>query len=224
MSHGHRVGALPADFRARQERAAEGRGSPFRRTRREPIPTAAKNNTTRGCSMLAWIPEGWDGWATLIATFIGLVAVYVQYELNKRNRRIRLATALIAEIETSYELQTHELRREKENVISKIKDGTEKFTAWGGRENYPIYDNVSSDLLLLPEDTLKEIVQFYLRDSELQSMITNMSSDTFHNLSVDRKMRYANELFNNMDNEYTMSKDNAVRQLSRIITRRRYPY
>lgn len=174
--------------------------------------------------MLAWLREGWDGWATLLATFIGLVAVYVQYELNKRNRQIRLATALIAEIETSYELQTQELRRDKEYVLNKIRDNTERFTAWGGKDNYPIYDNVSADLLLLPEDTLKEIVRFYQRDSELQDMILNMTSDSFHNLSVDRKLRYTNELFNNMDNEYTTSKDNALRQLERIIIRRRSPY
>jgi hypothetical protein len=105
--------------------------------------------------MLAWFREGWDGWATLLATFIGLVAVYVQYELNKRNRRIRLAAALIAEIETGFELQTQELRREKEYVLNKIRDNAQRFTAWGGKANYPIYDNVSSDLLLLPEDTLK---------------------------------------------------------------------
>jgi hypothetical protein len=168
------------------------------------------------------IHDGWEGWATLIATVVGLVAIYVQYKLSIRNRRIRLANALETEIQTTYDLQTGEMRRYKDRIVEKAKEGKEKFTSWSGRLVYNIYDNVSSELLLLPEDTLREIVKFYEHDSSLQAKIQNMGSDTFFNLSTDLRLEYVKEIFDAMEEgSYHSAKEKSLRKLHEITVKKK---
>jgi hypothetical protein len=99
------------------------------------------------------IPEGW---ATLIATIMGLVAVYVQYRLRKRNTSILLANALITEIMTTYERQTFEMRQNRVQIENKARKGTEEFTTWSGGDAYAIYDNASPEIFTLPECALRK--------------------------------------------------------------------
>src|SRR3954449_6938555 len=61
----------------------------------------------------------------------------------------------------------------------KARIGTEKFTSWGGRTEYPIYDNLGTDLLLLPSQTLRSVIEFYEYDSWIRDLVLNMASASF---------------------------------------------
>jgi hypothetical protein len=167
------------------------------------------------------IPEGW---ATLIATFIGLVAVYVQYKLRTRNTSILLANALITEITTTYERQTFEIRQNRTAIENKVKEGTEKFTTWSAGTSYAIYDNASPAIFLLPENALKEVVSFYKFDSWLCNTILNMGSDTFFTLSIPLKQEYIKEIYDTIDNAYTTYRDRSVEELQKITKKTRLPW
>ena len=167
------------------------------------------------------IPEGW---AILITTFIGLLAVYIQYKLRIRNTSILLANALTAEITTTYERQALEMRQNRIQIENKAKEGKEKFTSWSGREIYAIYDNTSEVLLLLPENTLKEVVHFYQYDSWLANKIVNMSSETFYELPGTTKTEYVREIYDAIDNEYTRARDKAIEELQKINRKPRLPW
>jgi hypothetical protein len=167
------------------------------------------------------IPEGW---ATLIATFTGLVDVYLQYKLRTRNTSILLSNAMIAEITTTYEQQTFEMRQNRTQIENKAKEGKEKFTSWSARDIYSIYDNASPEILLLPETTLREVVHFYKYDSWLANKIVNMSSETFFSLSTAFKIEYVREVYDAIDNTYTRARDKAIEELQKINRKQRLPW
>jgi hypothetical protein len=163
-------------------------------------------------------------YATLLATIVGLVAVYIQYRLGLRNRAIRLANALAAEISVVYDEQTKVLKRNRIAVFKKAEEGTERFTTWGGRLEYPIYDHVTTDILLLPEETVRAAILFYEQDSELRGRIMNMSSETFFALHQTRRMEYVQELYDSMEKQYATAKEDAVKRLENITKKVRLPW
>jgi hypothetical protein len=167
------------------------------------------------------IPEGW---AVLLSTFIGLIAVYVQHRLGIRNSRITLANAIASEIAVNFDLQIKDMQASRDKITEKARAGTEKFTSWGGRTEHPIYDNVSSDLLLLPTTVLKSIIEFYELDAWVRDLILNMASNTFHELPANKKVEYVTELFNTLEGRYSDAKTKAINQLSQLTQKTRLPW
>jgi hypothetical protein len=160
--------------------------------------------------------------AVLLSAAIGLIAVYVQYRLSIRNRRILLAKAFEVEIRLLQERQLSHLEGHELTLVEKAKTN-EPFVVWYGRDNYKIYECSSYDLLILPEECVQRILEFYESDSTLRAEVTAMGSDNFGKLPVEKKCQHVSEVFRLMNGRYRKAREDALAVLARISSRRRLP-
>lgn len=137
---------------------------------------------------------------SLVSAAIGALVVAVGWFVNNRNVVIRgqkeraerisdVQTALRAEIRAN-------LRRNQEidfdqhlaEITSRIRQSSD-YTPFVPRvSNTFVYDAVASDIHILPNDVIDEVVVYYRQAKTVVQLIEDLRGETFKSLDRDRKI------------------------------------
>jgi hypothetical protein len=167
-------------------------------------------------------PNFIERYQEIVATVIGLGAVYVRYRLSLMNRRIRLASALEVEITACRAAQRDQLANSQAAILKKAQ-GDKKFIAWYGRDGYPVYEGSASDFVLLPQRCVGAVIKFYGEDGLLRSNVLALASPNFSELSAEERVAHVEDIYHRLNTEYEQVYEKAVTELNIINTKSKQP-
>jgi len=159
----------------------------------------------------------------LTTAALALLSIFIQYRFSFRNKRLRLANALLVEICLLHNEQRSQLSNYEIEFCEKAATD-EPFLAWYGEGGYTVFNSSGPDLWSLPEECVQSILTFYRMDATLRANVLQGASPNFGKLPSDKRVAHIKEIFRDLNGKYLTAKEDAVLRLTKVTTARRLPW